>query len=158
MTTLCAVSRLTEYSHNTKLLVSRKLRSPVRCRLSPTLPPLPSFLPDLSFFFFAVRTLLKQSSMLAGNCKAGRWKERASCFDRRVLYCRGFQFDISSRTKQFAEGIYKGKLQFLPRISVLHDELSKRLSYTMSSTVFRHLIEVIIRQVVLVLDLCCICT
>jgi hypothetical protein len=76
----------TEYSHNTKLLVSFRLRSLVLFNPSPTMPPLPSFLPALSFFFFAVRTLLKRSSILAGNCRAGRWKDRASCFDSRVLY------------------------------------------------------------------------
>lgn len=77
----------TENSHKTKLLVSLKLKSLVLCKPSPTLPPLPTFRPALSFFFFAVRTLLKCNSIFEGNCNAGRWKERASCFDRRVLYC-----------------------------------------------------------------------
>lgn len=75
----------TENSHKTKLLVSRRLRSPVLCRPSPTLPPLPILRPALSFFFLAVRTLLKRSSIFEGNCDAGLWKERASCLDRRVL-------------------------------------------------------------------------
>jgi len=77
----------TEYSHKTKLLVSRRLKSPVFRRPSPILPPLPNFRPALSFFFLAVRTLLKRSSMLEGNWRAGRWNDRASCFDSRVLYC-----------------------------------------------------------------------
>jgi hypothetical protein len=70
----------------TKFEVSRRLRSLVFRRPSPILPPLPSFRPALSFFFFAVRTLLNRSSIFEGNCKAGRWNERASCFDSRVLY------------------------------------------------------------------------
>jgi hypothetical protein len=78
--------RLTEYSHRTKLLVSLRLKSVVRCNPSPILPPLPTLRPALSFFFFAVRTLLKRISMLVGNCKAGRWNERASCFESLVLY------------------------------------------------------------------------
>src|ERR1700722_2698729 len=77
----------TEYSHKTKLLVSRRLKSPLLRSPSPMLPPLPSFRPALSFFFLAVRTLLKCSSMLDGNCNAGRWNDLASCFDKRVLYC-----------------------------------------------------------------------
>ena len=76
----------TEYSQMTKFEVSRRLRSLVFRSPSPILPPLPSFRPALSFFFFAVRTLLKRSSIFEGNCKAGRWNERASCFDSRVLY------------------------------------------------------------------------
>ena len=76
----------TEYSQITKFEVSRRLRSLVFRRPSPTLPPLPSFRPALSFFFFAVRTLLNRNSIFEGNCKAGRWNERASCFDNRVLY------------------------------------------------------------------------
>lgn len=77
---------LTENSHITKLLVSLRLRSPVTCRPSPTLPPLPILRPALSFFFFAVLTLLKWISIFDGNWSAGRWKDRASCFDKRVLY------------------------------------------------------------------------
>lgn len=76
----------TEYSHSTKLLVSRKLKSPVPCSPSPTFPPFPSLRPALSFFFLAVRTFVKRSSILVGNWSAGRWKDRASCLDKRVLY------------------------------------------------------------------------
>ena len=76
----------TEYSQRTKLDVSRRLRSLVLRNPSPTLPPLPSFRPALSFFFLAVRTLENRSSILDGNWRAGRWKERASCLDKRVLY------------------------------------------------------------------------
>ena len=76
----------TENSQSTKLLVSLKLKSLVLRNPSPTLPPRPTFLPALSFFFLAVRTLLNRSSILEGNCRAGRWKDRASCFNKRVLY------------------------------------------------------------------------
>ena len=76
-----------EYSQSTKFEVSRRLRSLVLCRPSPTFPPFPSFRPALSFFFFAVRTLPNRISILDGNWSAGRWNERASCFDKRVLYC-----------------------------------------------------------------------
>jgi len=76
-----------EYSQSTKFEVSRRLRSLVLCRLSPTFPPFPSFRPALSFFFFAVRTLPNRISILDGNWSAGRWNERASCFDKRVLNC-----------------------------------------------------------------------
>ena len=81
-----AISRHTEYSQSTKLDVSRKLRSLVLRRVSPTFPPLPIFRPDLSFFFLAVRTLEKWSSILEGNWRAGRWKDLASCLESLVLY------------------------------------------------------------------------
>src|ERR1700743_2362648 len=72
---------LTENSHSTKLLVSLSVMSVVLRNPSPIFPPLPSLRPDLSFFFFAVRTLLKWISLLEGNCRAGRWNERPSCLD-----------------------------------------------------------------------------
>lgn len=87
VTSLENLQRLAEYSQSTKLLVSFKLKSDVRWRPSPTLPPRPNFRPALSFFFLAVRTFWKWTSMFVGNCKAGRCQDRASCFCRRVLYC-----------------------------------------------------------------------
>jgi hypothetical protein len=51
-------ARLTEYSQSMNLLLSRRLRSPVRRRPSLKSPPLPSFLPALSLSFGAVLTLL----------------------------------------------------------------------------------------------------
>lgn len=49
---------LTEYSQSMNLLLSRRLRSPVRRSPSLKSPPLPSFLPALSLSFGAVLTLL----------------------------------------------------------------------------------------------------
>jgi hypothetical protein len=43
-----------------------------------------------------VRTLLKRSSIFEGNCMAGRWNERASCFDSRVLYCTNHKYFVST--------------------------------------------------------------
>ena len=99
----------TEYSQMTKFEVSRRLRSLVLRRPSPTLPPLPSFRPALSFFFFAVRTLLNRSSIFDGNCKAGRWNERASCFDSRVLYYKKRQ---RKQLKGFPLGLTNGSCSF----------------------------------------------
>lgn len=77
--------QLTEYSHKTKLLVSLSVMSCI-----PRKPSAPSLflilLPNLSFFFFE-RTFVNVMGMFCGNCSAGRWNERVSDFDNRVLYC-----------------------------------------------------------------------
>ena len=116
---------LAEYSHSTKLLVSFKLKSLVLCSPSPTLPPLPNFRPALSFFFFAVRTLLKRSSMFEGNCKAGRWKERASCLDRRVLYCgrlSGIQLGQQERHLRMAVAAFEPDMHARQQVGRRFDE------------------------------------
>ena len=43
--------------------------------------------PNLSFFFLD-RTLVNEIGTFCGNCSAGRWKDRVSAFERRVLYCK----------------------------------------------------------------------
>lgn len=139
----------TENSHSTKLLVSRKLRSPVLCRPSPTLPPLPILRPALSFFFFAVRTLLNRSSIFEGNCDAGLWNDRASCFDRRVLnYTRRGEYKESSSGET-----YEGKLQLLCRVGMLHNKLTEGLPHAMTPAILGHLVELVIGDVEAVLGL-----
>ena len=138
-----------ENSHRIKLLVSRRLRSPVRCNPSPISPPFPTLRPALSFFFLAVRTLLKWISMFRGNWRAGRWKERASCFDSRVLYCGRGQYKVTRHWRR----TYEGELQLLCRIRVLDDELSECLTHPMAAAFFRHFVELVVREVELVLRL-----
>lgn len=54
--------------------------------------------------------------------------------------------------------IYEGKLQLLCRISVFHDKLSKCLSHSVTSTILCHLVKMVVRQVILVFNLCRICS
>lgn len=131
-----------EYSQSTKFEVSRRLRSLVLCSPSPTFPPLPSFRPALSFFFFAVRTLPNRISILDGNWSAGRWNERASCLDRRVLYC--ITLSISQERHSFHRFTHEWKLQLLCRVGMLYNQLPKGLTNAMPA-VFGNVVEVIIR-------------
>lgn len=50
--------------------------------------------PNLSFFFFD-RTFVNVIGTFCGNCSAGRWKDRVSAFERRVLYCRRKRASVS---------------------------------------------------------------
>lgn len=46
---------------------------------------------------------------------------------------------------------YKGQLKLLRRVSVFHDKLTKRLPNAVANTIFGYLVEIIIREIKLVL-------
>ena len=144
---IIVVPSISDVNHPGKIM-HRKLKKNERARYlsalnhsSSVMPPMrrrhrPIVLPCLSFFFFAVRTLLKGNSTLEGNCNAGRWNDRASCLVRRVLYCvRWINF-----IGLCVYPTYKGELKLLRRVRMMDVKVLKGLPHALSSNILRNFV------------------